>query len=134
MGNSPLGNYLKMLREQKGLTQDDVAKALEIGRGAYSHYENSRNNPTLPKLRALADLYNIPVAKLVELSALSFEKSQSGSSDEYLEFLNDCSDMKPKDMAEWISVSDRELIYYFHKLSVRDQAILKDLAKKMASE
>ncbi len=133
MGSTPLGNYLKMLREEKKLTQDDVAQVLEIGRGAYSHYENARTTPTLANLRVLADLSNVPVANLVNLSGLSFEKSQHGSPDEYLEFLNDCSDMKPKDMAGWLSIEDRELIYYFHKLSERDRDILKYFAKKMAS-
>ena len=133
MGSTPLGNYLKMLREGKNLTQDDVAKVLEIGRGAYSHYENARTMPTLNNMRVLADFYSIPITRLVELSALSFEKMQQGSRDEYLEFLNDCSDLKPKEMAEWLSVDDRELVYYFHKLSARDQTILKDLARTMAS-
>ena len=67
MERTPLARYLKMLREEKNLSQDDVASILKIGRGAYSHYENARTTPTLTNRHLLANYYGVPIENFIEL-------------------------------------------------------------------
>lgn len=70
-------NNLKKLRKEKGLLQDDVAKALGLTRPAYSHYETGRRVPDAAMLEKLADLFGVttddilgrnsqPVGKTIE--------------------------------------------------------------------
>lgn len=52
-----IGNNLKKLRKLKNLTQDDVAKVLNVSRQAYSRYENNQRELSLSALCQLADLF-----------------------------------------------------------------------------
>ena len=52
-----IGNNLKKLRKIKKLTQDDVAKVLNISRQAYCRYENNQRELPLSALCLLADFF-----------------------------------------------------------------------------
>ena len=52
-----IGNILISLRKAKKLTQEDVAKYLNISRQAYCRYENDQREPSLDTLCKLADFY-----------------------------------------------------------------------------
>lgn len=52
-----IGNNLKRLRKTKKLTQEDVAKVLNISRQAYCRYENNQRELSLSTLCQLADLF-----------------------------------------------------------------------------
>ena len=52
-----IGENLKKLRKLKKLTQDDVAKVLNISRQAYCRYENDQRELSLSALCTLADLF-----------------------------------------------------------------------------
>lgn len=52
-----VGNNIKKLRKQKNLTQEDLAKVLNISRQAYCRYENDQREISLDVLCALADFY-----------------------------------------------------------------------------
>lgn len=51
-------NRLKDLREDKDLTQKEIAVMLGIGQAGYSKYENEKNNIPTDILNKLADFYN----------------------------------------------------------------------------
>lgn len=48
---------LKVCRDKAGLTQQQVADYLGIGRPAYVHIETGRNDLIVPHLLKLAELY-----------------------------------------------------------------------------
>ena len=52
-----IGKNLKKLRKNRNLTQDDVAKSLNISRQAYCRYENDQREISLDFLCMLADFY-----------------------------------------------------------------------------
>ncbi|MBR2869873.1 MAG: helix-turn-helix transcriptional regulator [Clostridia bacterium] len=52
-----VGNNIKKLRKQKNLTQEDLAKVLNISRQAYCRYENDQREISLDVLCALTDFY-----------------------------------------------------------------------------
>ena len=57
---------LKTLREQKGLTQDELAKRAKLAKPYISQLENGvRKNPSLPALQRLAKALGVPVAELL---------------------------------------------------------------------
>ncbi|WCK55113.1 helix-turn-helix transcriptional regulator [Aneurinibacillus sp. Ricciae_BoGa-3] len=53
------GDRLRLLRQQKNLTQDEVAKALSISRGAYTHYEINKRQPDFALLQKIADFFDV---------------------------------------------------------------------------
>lgn len=56
---------LVALRDQKGLLQKDLAKALGISLHAYQRFEYGEQEPRMSTLIALADFYDISLDKLV---------------------------------------------------------------------
>lgn len=57
---------IKGLREDKDLTQSQLAKFLNISQRAYSHYENGDRSIPLEILFQLADFYETSIDYLLE--------------------------------------------------------------------
>ena len=53
-----IGRKIRLLREQAGLTQEDVAEAMEVSRQAVSKWENDLSTPDPAKMIRLADVLN----------------------------------------------------------------------------
>lgn len=60
-----LGRALAVARAEAGLTQEQVASELGVFSETISRFERGTNLPTLPRLIALANLYEIPLTKLI---------------------------------------------------------------------
>lgn len=54
-------NRLKELRQERGLSQDELAKCLGITRQSISYYENGDRNPSKKIWKSLADFFNVSV-------------------------------------------------------------------------
>jgi repressor LexA len=52
------GQRLRTLREQRGQSQEDIAKLIGVGRTTYLKYESNENKPTR-KLKELSDLFGV---------------------------------------------------------------------------
>lgn len=70
-------NRLKALREDKDLTQLEVAEALHITRTALTNYESGYREPGLVLLVSIADYFDVPLDYLLcrTNSMISFSKS-----------------------------------------------------------
>ena len=62
-----LGDTLKKYRKACGLTQADVASALNIGRSAYTKYETNVYIPNAEQLRKLSELFGVTANQLLEI-------------------------------------------------------------------
>ncbi len=60
-----IGNRLAFLRDQRGLTQEELAASLGISRAALSHYEKGRREPDTETLGKIADLFQVSIDYLV---------------------------------------------------------------------
>lgn len=56
-----IGDKLKTLRKGRKLTQDQVAEAFGLSRGAVSNYEIGRRKPSITELQAFAEFYGVPL-------------------------------------------------------------------------
>jgi len=54
-----IGNRIAFLRDQRGLTQEELATSLGISRAALSHYEKNRREPDTETLSKVADLFQV---------------------------------------------------------------------------
>ncbi len=92
--DSDLGAKVKKLRIQKGLTQEDVAKALDVTPGYISNVENGRNLMTLRMLAYYAELTGVSLDYL------------AGSIDKTYE--NTALDNEIMQLVQKMEVSDKE--------------------------
>lgn len=73
------GYRLRLARDERGYTQQEVADAVGITRTAYTHYETGRNEITVPSLIKIADFYGCSTDELLGTDA--FMKSQKRRKD-----------------------------------------------------
>ena len=56
-----IGNSLKKIRKNHSLTQEEMAKALNIPRSTYANYENNKREPSKELLEKISEVFNIPL-------------------------------------------------------------------------
>ncbi|HIE12145.1 MAG TPA: XRE family transcriptional regulator [Desulfotomaculum sp.] len=61
----PLGERLAALRREKGLSQAELAKLLNMGQSTIAMYERTRRTPDPTTLKRLADFFNVSVDYLL---------------------------------------------------------------------
>lgn len=62
---SEVGRVIRLARDGKGLTQEQVAEALGVNQSLVSYWERGVHAPGLEHRSALAELLEIPVQDLV---------------------------------------------------------------------
>ena len=60
-----IGKKIKFLREQKGWSQSDLARACEKDRQAIEKIENGKVNPTVFSLLEISKSLSVPLSELV---------------------------------------------------------------------
>jgi len=60
-----IGKLILMLRAAEGLSQAELAARLGVSRAHLSQIENGHKQPSLPLVRGLAEIFQIPVAVLL---------------------------------------------------------------------
>lgn len=63
---SKFSNKFKELRKDSGLTQGELAKAINISRSAVAMYEQGNREPDFETLEKIADYFNVRMAELVD--------------------------------------------------------------------
>lgn len=61
-----LGNNLKKIRLEKGMTQGDICRAAGMDRGYISRVESGQKNPTISNLEKIAKALNISPDELIK--------------------------------------------------------------------
>ena len=61
-----LGKNIKKIRIQKGMSQGDICRALDMDRGYMSAIENGKKNITIAQLERLASALGVSVDKLLK--------------------------------------------------------------------
>lgn len=65
--NKLLGKRLRELRNERSLTQDQIAQNLNISRQRYARIENGLSDVTLEVLSRVAELFNIKVYDITKV-------------------------------------------------------------------
>lgn len=60
-----LSKNLLILRTERGLSRETVARALEISSMTYQRYEKNLRDPTAPLMVKLAEFYGVTLDQLV---------------------------------------------------------------------
>jgi transcriptional regulator with XRE-family HTH domain len=60
-----MGEKLRQLRQEKGLTLKEVASSLNVNLMTYAHYEHGDREPSIAMLKALCDFYDVTADYLI---------------------------------------------------------------------
>ncbi len=66
MDQKKIGFFLKELRKEKGLTQEQLAERFYMSNRTVSRWENGNNMPDLSILVELADFYGVDVREIID--------------------------------------------------------------------
>ncbi len=103
-----VGEILKGLRLQHGLTQMQVANILKMDRSTYTYYEVNKTQPNISSLKKLAKIYKTTIDELV------------GYEPEFASVLKEPTEAyKSKGLA--LSDDEKILLLNFRLLSEEDQ-------------
>lgn len=118
-----IGERLKKIRLACGLTQTDIAQALDIDRTTYTYYETGKHEPSLSRAQDLAKLFNTDLATLIgENDIPSGNLMIADESVDYNADLGNFNELK-KDEAM--------LLLYYRRLDKSKQAkLLKTIKEK----
>ena len=61
-----LGKNLKRIRTEKGISQGDIARALDVGRSFITNIENGKTNPTLATIAKIAKVIGVSTDELLK--------------------------------------------------------------------
>ena len=135
MNNKLLSTKLKELRKIHSYTQDYVASVLGVARQTYSHYETGKRTPNSEVLFVLAGLYNISVEDLMQLS-MDIDKNifydapaPTQSSEDLAGFLEYFNNPNNKKKYQMFNNLEKELLYYFEKISESDKKEIIEFTK-----
>lgn len=95
------GKVLKKLRDSKGLTQQDIANLLKVGRSTIAGYETKGKQPDFEKLKILANFFNVTTDYLL---GRVDEENINISNDKITKSLND----DPELSEFWDTLKERE--------------------------
>ena len=60
--NYDLGEKVKLLRNRRGLKQDDLARVLKLSRGQISNLESGKRNISLKQLEKLCEYFKVDMS------------------------------------------------------------------------
>ena len=85
-----LGDKIKLYRENKKMTQNEVADVLDVSPATISKYESGALEPNIESLKKLADLFEVSVDELIKENVFDISKIN------ILEVLREQKEMKLK--------------------------------------
>ncbi|MBO4347793.1 MAG: helix-turn-helix transcriptional regulator, partial [Lachnospiraceae bacterium] len=66
MDQKKIGTFLKELRKEKGITQEELAEHLNVSNRSVSRWETGSNMPDISLLTDIADFYDVDVREIIE--------------------------------------------------------------------
>ncbi len=66
MDQKKIGQFIKELRKEKGITQEQLAEKLKVSGRTVSRWETSSNMPDISLLVEIADFFDVDVRELIE--------------------------------------------------------------------
>ena len=72
-GKNIIGQRIKTMRLSRGMTQADLARAINQSQSSITMYETGRREPDFETMEAFADVFNVPLASLMSSDVSSYD-------------------------------------------------------------
>lgn len=108
MIKSFLSSRMRSLRKEANMTQEEVAKHLNIERQTYCNYENECRTPPLETVILLADFYHVTVDYLVREDGVNGDPRQypfralTGTEEKFLNSFRSLTTPNQKEVIQFI--------------------------------
>lgn len=66
MNQQKIGSFLKMLRNEKGITQENLAEQFGVSSRTVSRWENGNNMPDISILVEIAEFYDVDIREIID--------------------------------------------------------------------
>ena len=66
MDQKKIGGFLKVLRKEKGITQEQLAELFGVSGRTVSRWETGTNMPDLDLLIRISDYYNVEIKEILD--------------------------------------------------------------------
>ena len=90
MDQQKIGSFLRELRGEKGLTQEQLAELLSVSNRSVSRWENGRNMPDFDLLLQIARYYDVSVEEILD----GGRRAESAASEDALQKVADYGNME----------------------------------------
>lgn len=131
MNNSKFSLVLRQCRENSGLTQKQVADALNVERSTYAYYETGTTHPSGSMIIKLSNIFNVNYS--VFMDAVGDTEFDSNEEDENFTTLSDNS-WRERERIYTLPKSEQNLIVNFRSLYSEQKQSILDLIKEMQKE
>lgn len=74
-GTDGAGSALRAKREERGLCQDEVSKAIFVSRQTISNWENDKTYPDVQSLLLLSQLFEVSIDELVRGDVVAMQQA-----------------------------------------------------------
>ena len=93
-----IGQRIRTMRLSRGMTQADLAKAIDQSQSSITMYETGRREPDFETLEALADVFNVPMVSFVDGGGVVtvVHPEEESQSDDFRMFVRDSSQLSPE--------------------------------------
>lgn len=81
-----ISKRLRLLRNEKKLTQEEISNFLSITRQAYSKWESGERKPDIESLVMLADFYNVSLDFLACRTDIRYNFKQDKELENYINY------------------------------------------------
>lgn len=61
-----IGEKIKLLREKRGLTQEELAEKIGVSKSSISQWENGMKEPRMGMIQKVADLFGVTKSYIIE--------------------------------------------------------------------
>lgn len=132
MNQNKIGEFLKELRKEKGLTQEQLAENLNVSRRTVSRWETGNNLPDLDVLIEMADYYEVDLRELLDGERKSEEmnKEMEETVLKVADYSNEEKNrlMKKLHFFSWIGVIAFTTFIVLEYFGLADSGIAKNIA------
>lgn len=133
MTNSKFSLVLRQCRENSGLTQKQVAEALNVERSTYAYYETGTTHPSGSMIIKLSNIFNVNYS--VFMDAVGDTEFDENEEDENFTTLSDTS-WKERERIYTLPSSEQDLIVNYRSISKKQKEEVMEFirAKKKENE
>lgn len=109
-----VGENLRIKRIEQGLTQNEVAKAIGVGRTTISSWEVNRTEPSIGDIEKLANLYHCLKTDLIGADTTDFLKLTSKEEIELIKAFRSAPN-DTKDVVKRMFAYEREFLKHLNR-------------------
>lgn len=136
MDQQKIGSFLRGLRKEKDITQEEFAEVMGVSNRAVSRWETGRNMPDLSLLVEIADYYDVDIRELIdgERKSEKMDKDVKETALKAADYSNEERKrlMKKLHVFSWLGVAAFTVFIVLEMMGLADNGVTESIASVCA--